>query len=301
MMRISSSTFGKRVCNFTRTTSTRPNALSLSINVQQCNRINNSDLALSIYSSFIERSNFLPSSFQYQTLRYVRWEHPKESPYTVLGVTKDSSQKDIKLAYFRLAKQYHPDINSEPSARLMFQKLANAYEILGDEENKKNFDKQSNFSWGGFSGDNSKASNAYNYQYESKTSARSYNNAEEVFSSVLEDISVISEAVVLYGKDFGDDMKGLGASILKGDMKTAGQFIYNNKIILLGITVPLVIATRSPLALVLTTRTIFMWSKFMVQSLVISGNATKAAEWIWKKTVILARERTNKEKEKRAK
>lgn len=62
-------------------------------------------------------------------------------PYDVLGVSRSSSEADIKKAFRRLAKQYHPDRNADdPKARDKFAELNNAYEILGDETKKKQFD-----------------------------------------------------------------------------------------------------------------------------------------------------------------
>lgn len=54
--------------------------------------------------------------------------------YTVLGVSRGSEVKDIKVAYFRMAKKYHPDSNNTDHARFMFQLVAEAYEVC-------------NFSW----------------------------------------------------------------------------------------------------------------------------------------------------------
>jgi len=49
--------------------------------------------------------------------------------YTVLGVSKGTDVKDIKVAYFRMAKKYHPDSNNTDHARFMFQLVAEAYEV----------------------------------------------------------------------------------------------------------------------------------------------------------------------------
>lgn len=50
--------------------------------------------------------------------------------YKVLGVAKNASQKDIKKAYYKLAKQYHPDANkSDPEASQKFQEVSEAYEV----------------------------------------------------------------------------------------------------------------------------------------------------------------------------
>ncbi|XP_051767027.1 dnaJ heat shock protein family (Hsp40) member A3b [Ctenopharyngodon idella] len=61
--------------------------------------------------------------------------------YEVLGVPRTASQKEIKKAYYQLAKKYHPDTNpDDPEAKEKFAKLAEAYEILSDELKRKQYD-----------------------------------------------------------------------------------------------------------------------------------------------------------------
>jgi DnaJ-class molecular chaperone len=62
-------------------------------------------------------------------------------PYTVLGVAKSASGNEIKKAFRKLAKQYHPDQNKDPKAAAMFAEINQAYEILGDEPKRKQFDR----------------------------------------------------------------------------------------------------------------------------------------------------------------
>ncbi|XP_074545982.1 dnaJ homolog subfamily A member 3, mitochondrial-like isoform X2 [Halichoeres trimaculatus] len=65
----------------------------------------------------------------------------KEDFYQVLGVSRTASQKDIKKAYYQLAKKYHPDTNpDDPEAKEKFAKLAEAYEVLSDEVKRKQYD-----------------------------------------------------------------------------------------------------------------------------------------------------------------
>lgn len=63
-------------------------------------------------------------------------------PYEVLGVAKNASAKDIKSAFRRLAKKYHPDQNrDDPKAKDRFAEANQAYEIVGDEEKRGQFDR----------------------------------------------------------------------------------------------------------------------------------------------------------------
>lgn len=63
-------------------------------------------------------------------------------PYDVLGVAKNASAKDIKSAFRKLAKKYHPDQNQDdPKAKDRFAEINQAYEIVGDEEKRGQFDR----------------------------------------------------------------------------------------------------------------------------------------------------------------
>jgi DnaJ-class molecular chaperone len=63
-------------------------------------------------------------------------------PYQVLGVSRDASEKEIKSAYRRLAKKYHPDQRpDDPKAKERFAEASQAYEILGDKERRAAFDR----------------------------------------------------------------------------------------------------------------------------------------------------------------
>lgn len=63
-------------------------------------------------------------------------------PYEVLGVSKGASEAEIKSAYRKLAKKHHPDANKhDPKAATHFAELNAAYEIVGDDEKRKAFDR----------------------------------------------------------------------------------------------------------------------------------------------------------------
>jgi len=60
--------------------------------------------------------------------------------YTILGVSENASQREIKQAYRKLAILYHPDKNPDPQAEVRFKEIAVAYDVLGDEFKRKAYD-----------------------------------------------------------------------------------------------------------------------------------------------------------------
>ena len=61
--------------------------------------------------------------------------------YDILGVTRDATEADIKKAFRKLARQLHPDANpDDPEAEERFKELAEAYEVLTDEERRSLYD-----------------------------------------------------------------------------------------------------------------------------------------------------------------
>lgn len=75
--------------------------------------------------------------------------------YDVLGVSKTATAEEIKSAYKQLAKKYHPDLNHEEGAAEKFKEINEAYEVLGDETKRKNYDTYGSAdpnAFGGFSG-----------------------------------------------------------------------------------------------------------------------------------------------------
>ncbi|MCR4561641.1 MAG: molecular chaperone DnaJ [Bacilli bacterium] len=65
----------------------------------------------------------------------------KRDYYDVLGVSKGASPDEIKSAYRKLAKQYHPDINHSPDAPEKFKEVQEAYEILSNDEKRRAYDQ----------------------------------------------------------------------------------------------------------------------------------------------------------------
>lgn len=62
--------------------------------------------------------------------------------YKILGVDKTIPQKDVKRAYLKRAKQFHPDLHpDDPKAKAKFQALTEAYDVIGDPEKRKKYDQ----------------------------------------------------------------------------------------------------------------------------------------------------------------
>ncbi len=74
-----------------------------------------------------------------------------QDPYAVLGVERDADADTIKKAYRRLAREYHPDVNSDPGAGERFKEVSHAYEVLSDPEKRRVYDLGGDpFGAGGF-------------------------------------------------------------------------------------------------------------------------------------------------------
>jgi curved DNA-binding protein len=78
----------------------------------------------------------------------------KSDPYNVLGVSRTATDEEIKKAYRRLARRYHPDVNSNSKAsENKFKEIQEAYEILSNSETRQNYDSFGHAGVGGGFGD----------------------------------------------------------------------------------------------------------------------------------------------------
>lgn len=108
--------------------------------------------------------------------------------YEILGVKRDATQSEIKSAYRKLARKYHPDVNKEKSAQEKFKDINEAYEVLGDENKRKRYDTLgSSWSQGadftpppGFEG--------FNFSNFSSGGASSAGGFSDFFSAIFGDI-----------------------------------------------------------------------------------------------------------------
>lgn len=85
----------------------------------------------------------------------------KKDYYDVLGVKKNSTKQEMKRAYRKLAKKYHPDSNKDnPSAEQMFKEITEAYNVLSDDEKRKLYDQ---FGHAAFDGSMGEDQSKYTY------------------------------------------------------------------------------------------------------------------------------------------
>src|SRR5918998_1225678 len=68
--------------------------------------------------------------------------------YKILGVKRSASQDEIKKAYRKLARKYHPDVSKEADAEEKFKEVGEAYEVLKDAEKRSAYDQLGSYSPG---------------------------------------------------------------------------------------------------------------------------------------------------------
>lgn len=99
--------------------------------------------------------------------------------YEILGVMRSASQEEIKKAYLRLAKKYHPDVNKAPDAEEKFKEINAAYEILSDPDKRQIYDR---YGYSGVDGSGSSASYADFSQFFGSQSGFGF---EDIFASMF--------------------------------------------------------------------------------------------------------------------
>ncbi len=71
----------------------------------------------------------------------------KPDYYRVLGISRTASKSELKKAYHRLARQYHPDVSQAPDAEDRFKLINEAYQILSNQASRANYDQYSQSHW----------------------------------------------------------------------------------------------------------------------------------------------------------
>ncbi len=106
----------------------------------------------------------------------------KRDYYEILGVPRNASQEEIKKAFRRLARKYHPDINKSPEAQEKFKEINEAYQVLSDPEKRKLYDQ---FGHAAFEGAN--AQEQVNFQ--------GFPSIKEILEEFLEGVELSFDSV----------------------------------------------------------------------------------------------------------
>jgi molecular chaperone DnaJ len=61
--------------------------------------------------------------------------------YEVLGISKSATADEVRAAYRKLARKFHPDVNKAPEAQQKFTEMQHAYDVLSDEQKRKTYDQ----------------------------------------------------------------------------------------------------------------------------------------------------------------
>lgn len=89
----------------------------------------------------------------------------KKDYYSILGVSKNASEAEVKSAYRRLARKHHPDVDKSPGAESRFKEIGEAYQVLSDLNKRRTYDQFGSSAFapgGGFGGQGSPFSGGFN-------------------------------------------------------------------------------------------------------------------------------------------
>jgi curved DNA-binding protein len=130
--------------------------------------------------------------------------------YDILGVKPDDDKQAIKKAYRRLARKYHPDVSSEHDAEKKFKEVSEAYEVLGDDSKRSEYDQLRRYGrkgesftpppgWEGFSGDGTSYDGDFSEFFANifgggfganRRSSRGFTSSEDYFSTRGQDVEI---------------------------------------------------------------------------------------------------------------
>uniref|UniRef100_F1L4K3 DnaJ dnj-10 n=1 Tax=Ascaris suum TaxID=6253 RepID=F1L4K3_ASCSU len=131
----------------------------------------------------------------------------KRDYYEVLGLKRGASAKDIKKAYYKLAKQYHPDVNKDKDAGARFQEVSEAYEVLSDDAKRAQYDQfGSNSFYQQQAAGGARNQTADGWQYQSTI------DPEELFRKMFGGRNPFADFGSPFGNDFAETTHGFNAS-----------------------------------------------------------------------------------------
>lgn len=233
-----------------------------------------------IQSSVVQTSRLNP------TVRYLS-SRQSANPYSILGVSKNATEKEIKIAYFREAKKWHPDLNpNDATAKAKFQQVAAAYELLSDPAKRRIYDATGQYS--------NEPGNSGTQWNDSRSGFGM--NPEETFRGVREDAEVIKDALRGYVKDVQSEFTHAADSAMKGEWKEVWEVAKSHKVLILGFVVPSVLIFRYPAAVFAIGRVLLAASELIISALLVQGKLNVAASYVWNRIVALSRDQIRRRK-----
>ena len=146
----------------------------------------------------------------------------KRDYYDVLGVSRSASASEIKKAYRKLAKKYHPDTNAgNKEAEQKFKEVTEAYNVLSDEEKKKMYDQFGHAAFDGSAPNGAYQGNAGNYGSGFGGSySGAYQDANGAYHEYHFNSSDMGDIFDdMFGNIFHGDESGKGLAVLEAEAK----------------------------------------------------------------------------------
>ncbi len=100
--------------------------------------------------------------------------------YQIMGLARNATEKDIKMAYRKLARKYHPDVSKAPDAEAKFKELGEAYEVLKDPAKRAAYDQM-----GQYARENQQGQHSYRQPHHQQTSKADFASARDYFESLF--------------------------------------------------------------------------------------------------------------------
>ncbi|CAK9089431.1 unnamed protein product [Durusdinium trenchii] len=204
------------------------------------------------------------------------------SLYDVLGVPPSATQAEVKKAYLTEAKKCHPDLNQSKDAKDRFQKLAEAYEVLGNVERRAQYD-YSLRTGSSYSGARRSAP---------PPGGGDHMDPSDVFRMVFEELGV--DEIFERLKKVQQEASAAASAVQVGNFSPAKEFVWKHKAVAGAVLLPLAVILRFPQIIGISLRVLGLAAASLLQSPALREMVSR---WVWLQWRILvarAQERRRK-------
>ncbi|CAE7569220.1 unnamed protein product [Symbiodinium natans] len=213
-----------------------------------------------------------------------------QTHYQVLGVSSSASQAEIKKAYLGEAKKCHPDLNPSKDATLKFQKLAEAYQVLGDPDQRQAYD---HFLRSG--GQTSSFSGARRSPSQGAPPPPNVDlDPFELFRAVLEELG--SERLMERVRIVQKEAVEAGTAAQAGDFSPAKAFVWKHKSLAAAVLLPLGVILRFPGLIGMALRMLGLVAAATLQN---PAMREMFARWTWLQWRLLVQRASRRAHEKK--